>query len=105
DKPQWVYVANTDSVVRFAYRDGDLKASDDPEIIVSGIPTGGHGTRDIAFSPDGKTLYVSVGSETNVAEGMAAKPDGGIDAWARSMPLGAAWDSEEGRADVLAFDP
>ncbi|TGR36020.1 sorbosone dehydrogenase family protein, partial [Mesorhizobium sp. M1C.F.Ca.ET.195.01.1.1] len=73
DKPQWVYVANTDSVVRFAYRDGDLKASDDPEIIVSGIPTGGHGTRDIALSPDGKTLYVSVGSETNVAEGMAAK--------------------------------
>lgn len=105
DKPQWVYVANTDGVVRFPYHDGDLEASDDPEVIVSGIPTGGHGTRDIAFSPDGKTLYVSVGSETNVAEGMAAKPDGGIEAWASAMPLGAAWDSEEGRADVLAFDP
>lgn len=105
DKPQWVYVANTDSVVRFAYRDGDLKASGEPETIVSGIPSGGHWTRDIAFSPDGKTLYVSVGSESNIAEGMGKEPRGGLDAWIKSMPSGAAWGEEDGRADVLAFDP
>ncbi len=29
--PQWVYVANSDSVVRFAYKNGDLKASGEPE--------------------------------------------------------------------------
>ncbi|TIV72889.1 MAG: sorbosone dehydrogenase family protein, partial [Mesorhizobium sp.] len=38
DKPQWVYVANSNSVVRFAYRDGDLEASGRPETIVSNIP-------------------------------------------------------------------
>ena len=104
DKPQWVYVANTDSVVRFAYSDGDLKASGEPETIVSGIPSGGHWTRDIAFSPDSKTLYVSVGSESNIAEGMGKEPRGGLDAWIKSMPSGAAWGEEDGRADVLAFD-
>lgn len=104
DKPQWVYIANTDSVVRFAYRDGDLKASGEAETIVPDIPSGGHWTRDIAFSADGKTLYVSVGSRSNVAEGTGKEPRGGLDAWAKSMPLGAAWGREGGRADVLAFD-
>ncbi|MBA1142896.1 PQQ-dependent sugar dehydrogenase [Mesorhizobium neociceri] len=105
DKPQWIYVANNDSVVRFAYRDGDLKASGEAETIVSNIPSGGHWTRDIAFSPDGKTLYLSVGSGSNVAEGIEKEPDGGLDAWAKSMPLGTAWGEEDGRADVLAFEP
>ncbi|WP_192258684.1 PQQ-dependent sugar dehydrogenase [Mesorhizobium caraganae] len=104
DKPQWVYIANTDSVVRFTYRDGDLKASGEAETIVSDIPSGGHWTRDIAFSADGKTLYVSVGSRSNVAEGTGKEPRGGLDAWAKSMPPGAAWGREGGRADVLAFD-
>ncbi|WP_095083774.1 PQQ-dependent sugar dehydrogenase [Mesorhizobium sophorae] len=103
--PQWVYVANSDSIVRFAYRNGDLKAASDPETIVDNIPANHHWTRDIVFSPDGKTLYLSIGSGSNVAEGMAREPDGGLDAWTRSQPLGAAWGSEDGRADVLAFDP
>ena len=105
DKPQWVYVANSDSVVRFAYRDGDLKASGDPETIVADIPSGGHWTRDIVFSPDGKRLYLSVGSTSNVAEGIGARPKGGLEQWAKSEPLGAVWGYEQGRADVLAFDP
>lgn len=104
-KPQWVYVANSDSIVRFPYRDGDLKASGKPETIVAKIPSGGHSTRDIAFSLDGKTLFLSVGSDSNVAEDMDKQPDGGLDAWAKSKPLGAAWGPEDGRADVLAFDP
>ncbi|RWM70020.1 sorbosone dehydrogenase family protein [Mesorhizobium sp.] len=105
NKPQWVYVANSDSIVRFPYQDGDLKASGEPETIVDNIPSSGHLTRDIAFSPDGKTLYLSVGSGSNVAENIEAEPDGGLDAWAKAKPLGAVWGSEEGRADVLAFDP
>jgi len=105
DKPQWVYVANSDSVVRFAYRDGDLEASGKPQTIVANIPANHHWTRDIAFSPDGRTLYLSVGSGSNIAEGMDARPKGGVEAWAKAQPLGAAWGSEEGRADVLAFDP
>lgn len=105
DKPQWVYVANSNSVVRFPYRDGDLEASGKPEMVVPDIPSSHHWTRDIAFSPDGKTLYLSVGSGSNIAEDMGASPKGGVEEWARSAPLGAAWGAEEGRADVIAFDP
>jgi glucose/arabinose dehydrogenase len=105
DKPQWVYVANSDSIVRFPYQDGDLKAPSEPEIIVDNIPSGGHSTRDVAFSPDGKTLFFSVGSGSNVAGDIGAEPEGGLDDWVKTKPLGAAWGSEEGRADVLAFDP
>jgi len=105
DRPQWVYVANSNSVMRFAYRDGDLKAQGKLETIVPDIPSSHHWTRDIAFSPDGKTLYLSVGSGSNIAEDVGAEPEGGLERWATSAPLGAIWGSEEGRADVLAFDP
>ncbi|BCG91892.1 PQQ-dependent sugar dehydrogenase [Mesorhizobium sp. 131-2-1] len=105
DRPQWVYVANSNSVMRFAYRDGDLKAQGKLETIVQDIPSSHHWTRDIAFSPDGKTLYLSVGSGSNIAEDVGAEPEGGLERWATSAPLGAIWGSEEGRADVLAFDP
>lgn len=103
ENPQWVYIANTDSVVRFPYGSGDLQASGGPEIVVSELPSGGHWTRDLAFSADGKTLYVSVGSESNVASGMGAAP-AGLDAWRKAQPAGASWGSETGRATVLGFD-
>ncbi|MFL5308228.1 MAG: PQQ-dependent sugar dehydrogenase [Polyangia bacterium] len=69
--PRWVYVANTDSVVRFPYRAGDLKARGAADVVVPELPGGGwlrgggHWTRDLAFSRDGKTLFVSVGSRSN----------------------------------------
>ena len=66
DNPKYIYIANTDSVVRFPYKSGDMKVSGDPETLISGIPTGGHSTRDLAFSPDGSKLFVSVGSRSNV---------------------------------------
>ncbi|MDP9169062.1 MAG: PQQ-dependent sugar dehydrogenase, partial [Acidobacteriota bacterium] len=65
-QPQWLYIGNTDSVVRIPYKNGDLKATGAPEIIVSGIPTGGHSTRDVVFSKDGKRMFVAVGSRSNV---------------------------------------
>ena len=99
------YDANSDSIVRFPYRSGDLKATTEPEPIVEGIPSSHHWTRDIAFSPDGKTMFLSVGSGSNVAEGMSNGPRGGLDAWRKSRPLGATWAGEERRADVLAFEP
>jgi glucose/arabinose dehydrogenase len=70
-----------------------------------GAGGGGHWTRDIAFSPDGKTMFVSVGSGSNVAEGMAPLPVGQSAAFEASHAVGAAWGAEENRADVLAFDP
>jgi glucose/arabinose dehydrogenase len=70
--PQWVYVGNTDSVVRFPYRTGDLTPRGPAEVIVPQLPTGGHHTRDVVFSPDGKTMYVSVGSASNVGDRMGS---------------------------------
>ena len=64
--PQWVYVGNTNAVVRFPYRNGDLKASAAAQEIVPHLPTGGHSTRDLAFSLDSKRLFVAVGSGSNV---------------------------------------
>jgi glucose/arabinose dehydrogenase len=67
DNPQYVYVANIDSIVRFPYKSGDLKATGPKETIVANaFPTGGHSTRDIVFSSDGKKMYASVGSRSNV---------------------------------------
>jgi hypothetical protein len=104
--PQWVYVANTDSVVRFAYRNGDLKARAAPETVVASLPHGGdHWTRDVTFSADGRTMFVSVGSASNVAEEIPKKTSAEALAWQANHALGAAWDKEENRADVLAFDP
>jgi glucose/arabinose dehydrogenase len=104
-EPQWLYVANTDSVVRFPYRSGDTRATSRPETIVADLPHGfGHSTRDIAFSRDDKRMYVSVGSASNDAEGMA-KPTAAQLASLAQRPLGASWGSESDRADVLAFDP
>src|ERR1700687_740285 len=105
DNPQWVYVAETDRVVRFPYNPGDLTASQKPETVVAELPHGfGHSTRDIAFTLGDSRMLVSVGSESNAAEGMR-DPPGGLPAWIDKHRLGASWGSETDRADVLAFDP
>ncbi|RUL72192.1 PQQ-dependent sugar dehydrogenase [Dyella choica] len=83
--PQWVYVGNTDAVIRFPYRNGDLKARGPAEHIAD-LPGGGHWTRDLAFSLDDKTLFVAVGSASNVDD-----PD--------TTP------AERERANILAFKP
>ncbi len=84
--PQWVYIGNTDAVVRFPYQNGDLKARGPAEHLVD-LPAGkGHWTRDIQFSLDGKKMFVSVGSGSNIDD-----PD--------TTP------AEKNRADVLEFNP
>ncbi len=89
--PKWVYIGNTDSVVRFPYRNGDLKARGVAEKLADlpgggRLRGGGHWTRDIAFSKDGKRMFVSVGSHSNVDD-----PD--------------THPAEFHRADVLEFTP
>jgi len=64
--PQWLYVGNTQSLVRIPYKNGDLKASGPAETLVTGIPKGGHTTRDVVFSKDSKRLFLAVGSASNV---------------------------------------
>ena len=105
--PKWLYVAETNRVVRYAYSVGDQKASGLPEIIVpelSPVGTGGHFTRDIAFSLDGKRMFVSVGSASNVAEQMPKKSPAEVKEWEAANGLGATWGPEERRADVLVYE-
>lgn len=71
--PTHLVVANTDSVVRFPYAEGDLEARGpaEPLIGVSGgglLRGGGHWTRDVVFSRDGAKMYVSIGSRSNVSD-------------------------------------
>jgi glucose/arabinose dehydrogenase len=103
--PQWLYVAETNRVTRYAFQVGDVKPRGAAQIVVAQIPSGvGHSTRDIAFSPDGKRLFVSVGSGSNVAETMSKKTPAEIKSWEAAHGLGAAWDVETDRAAVLEFD-
>jgi glucose/arabinose dehydrogenase len=99
--PQWLYIAETNRVTRYAYRSGDVRPRGEAEVVIGQLPSGGgHFTRDIAFSPDGARLFVSVGSASNVAESMSKKSPGQIKAWESEHGLGAAWDEEAGRAAV-----
>jgi glucose/arabinose dehydrogenase len=82
-----LYVANTDALVAFPYSDGQTRARGRPRKIVD-LPAGDlnhHWTKDVIASRDGRRLYVTVGSNSNVGEnGMAA---------------------EKNRAAVLEVDP
>jgi glucose/arabinose dehydrogenase len=84
---QDLYVANTDGVMRYPYRDGDMRI-DHPGVRVADLPAGPinhHWTKNITASPDGSHLYVTVGSNSNVGEN--------------------GLDKEERRAVVLEIDP
>jgi len=105
EHPQWLYVAETNRVTRYAYQVGDAQPRGAAQVVIPRLASGGgHSTRDIAFSPDGTQLYVSVGSASNVAESMSKKTSAEIEAWEAAHGLGAAWDQETDRAAVLVFD-
>jgi glucose/arabinose dehydrogenase len=87
--PRYVYVGLTTQIVRFPYHVGDVHAAGPPEVVVSGIANGMtdgiHFTRDVLFSRDGRTMYVSIGSTTNHQN---------------NGP-----ESEAGKAAIVAFNP
>ena len=74
ENPKYVYVGNATTIQRFAYHDGDLKATGVPETIVPNVPGyaqltgGGHWTRDVTFTKDGKFMLISVGSGSNATD-------------------------------------
>jgi glucose/arabinose dehydrogenase len=105
--PKWLYVAENNRVVRYAYQVGVQHASAPPEIVVPQlypVSGGGHATRDLVFSLDDKRMYVSVGSATNVADTMEKKSPEETREWQATHALGAAWGPEENRAAVLSFE-
>ena len=89
--PKWVYIGDTDAIVRFPYHNGDLTATGPVEQLADlpgggRLRGGGHWTRDLAFTLDGSKLLASVGSHSNVDD-------------ADTHP------EEFHRADVLEFTP
>ena len=83
--PQWIYIGGETELIRFPYHNGDLKASGASQHIAD-FPAGGHDTRAVEFSPDGKKMFVAVGSGSNVDD-----PD--------------THPGEKDRADILVCDP
>jgi glucose/arabinose dehydrogenase len=63
----YLYVGNTNSIVRYKYTPGDTKAAGPPEKLRD-LTGGGHNTRNLIFSRDGKKMYVAVGSTNNIDE-------------------------------------
>ena len=107
-EPQWLYVGNVDSVVRSPYRSGDLKARGESETVVPVLAPhngGGHTTRDVAFSRDGRRMFISVGSGSNVAQDIPLKSAQEVWVWEAVHGRGAAWGSETNRADILVTAP
>lgn len=107
--PKYLYVANINSIVRIPYANGDLKARGEAEVVVPKLidasGSGGHVTRTLAFSPDDKSLFVSIGSATNYAADIGNKPPEPLSKWEAEHGLGGAWGVETDRAAVLAFSP
>jgi hypothetical protein len=107
-EPKWVYVAQQDSVVRFPYQSGDMKARGDAQTIIPVLAPhndGGHSTRDVQFSNDGRRMFISNGSGSNVAQGLSVKTPEEIRVWEAVHGRGAAWGVETNRADILVSDP
>lgn len=84
--PEWVYIGSETELVRFPYHNGDLKASGGSQHVADLPGPEGHDTRAVQFSPDGKKLFVAVGSGSNVDD-----PD--------------THPEEKDRADILWCDP
>ena len=84
--PQFIYVGDENAVLRFPYHSGSLKAGGPAQHIADLPRAEGHWTRDLQFTPDGKKMFVAVGSASNVDD-----PD--------TTP------EEKNRADILEFNP
>ena len=67
--PSYLYVGDTDAILRFPYKNGDLKATGPAETVVPNLPAGpNHFAKGVAFSRDGKRMFIAVGSHTNVTD-------------------------------------
>ncbi len=103
-----LYVANTDAVVRFPYTPGAAKVSG-PGTRLTDLPAGAlnhHWTKNLIASEDGRRLYVTVGSNSNVAENGIEAEEGRAAIWEVDVasgtkrlfatglrnPNGMAWD-------------
>lgn len=77
------YVADTDRLLRFHYEDGAMQLRTEGRTVVDlpGGPLNHHWTKNVIASPDGKKLYVTVGSNSNVGENGMEKEQGRAAIW------------------------
>jgi glucose/arabinose dehydrogenase len=78
-----LYVANTDALLRYAYRIGDTTINTPAEKVcdLPGGPLNHHWTKNVIASPDGQYLYVTVGSNSNVGENGLRQEEGRAAIW------------------------
>ncbi len=103
-----IFVANQDAVVRFDYSAGQIQASGPPTLLTN-LPSAinHHWTKAMAASPDGRFLYVGIGSNSNITErGMAAEVDRAM-VWEIDAQTGAHRQYATGLRNptALAFQP
>ena len=108
----WLYVANTDAVIKFPYKPGDTAVTAAPVPVLS-LPAGPrnhHWTKSLIASPDRSKLYVGIGSNSNVAEHGLDEEKGRAEVWELDLksgrhrtfasglrnPVGMAWEPESG---------
>src|SRR5438477_306699 len=60
-----LYFGTASTVYRYAMRVGSLAPLGAPDVIVKDLPVGGHSAKNLALAPDGRTLFVNIGSATN----------------------------------------
>lgn len=84
-----LYVANTDAVLSYDYKLGDTTLAGAPTKLMDLPGAGNHWMRNLAISPDGTKLYVSVGSASNIGEGGMDKEQGRAAIWEIDLKSGA----------------
>jgi len=110
---EFLYVANTDAIVRFPYKSGDTKITAEASKVfdLPAEPINHHWTKDVIASPDGKKLYATVGSNSNVGENGIDKEEGRAAVWEIDLasgqgrlfatglrnPNGLSWNPEDGK--------
>lgn len=106
-----LFVANTDALVRFPYQTGQTRITAEPATVARYPGGGNHWARGLIASPDGKKLYVSIGSASNIAEkglvvekkrAMIIEVDPASGYWrifgaGLRNPQGMAWEPRSGR--------
>ena len=105
-----LYVGETTRILRLSDPDGD-GVFQEQEVVIGGLPSGGHSTRTVLFSPDGEYLYVSIGSSCNVcvesderrAAIMRYNPDGSDgEVYARGLRNAVGITFRPGTSDLWA---
>jgi glucose/arabinose dehydrogenase len=85
-----LYIADADGIVKVPYKSGETRIADKP-VKVADLPAGAnhHWTKNVVASPDGKKLYATVGSDSNIGDNGMAAEQGRAAVWEIDIASGA----------------